>query len=207
MVRLTFSIKQESTLGDKDMDASLFEMINNLAGKIPWLDVVMILSAKYLPVLFAIVLVIFYLSFQANQQRIAVLAGISTLVALGIAQSIAFLDPRPRPYLTHVVHLLIERSNDPSFPSDHATLSFAIATMIWLYNRKVGGILLGLAALVGFSRVYVGTHYPMDVVGGAALGMAVSLITDHISKQHKIRTLLDKFFRVLSEWHLAGKPE
>ena len=189
------------------MDASLFEMINNLAGKIPWLDVVMILSAKYLPVLFAVVLIIFYLTFQADQQRVAVLAGISTLIALGIAQSIAFLDPRPRPYLTHVARLLIERTNDPSFPSDHATFSFAIATMIWRYNRKVGGILMSLAVLVGFSRVYVGTHYPMDVVGGAALGIAVSLLIDYVSKQNKIRAFLHKFFLVLHEWRLAGKPE
>ena len=189
------------------MDTSLFEMINNLAGKVPWLDVVMILSAKYLPVLFAVVLVIFYLTFQADQQRVAVLASISTLIALGIAQSIAFLDPRPRPYLTHVAHLLIARSNDPSFPSDHATFSFAIATMVWLYSRKVGGILICLAALVGFSRVYVGTHYPMDVVGGAALGIAVSLITNQIFKQTKIRALLDRVFIALHEWRLAGKPE
>ena len=189
------------------MDASIFEMINHLAGKVPWLDVVMILSAKYLPVLFVIVLIIFYLTFQAKQQRVAVLAGISTLIALGIAQSIAFLDPRPRPYLTHIAHLLIERSNDPSFPSDHATFSFAIATMIWLYNRKLGFILMCLAALIGFARVYVGTHYPMDVVGGAALGMAVSLLTHYIARQKKNRALLDRLFMVLHEWRLAGKPE
>ena len=189
------------------MDTSLFEMINQLAGKIPWLDGLMVFSAKYLPILFAIVLVIFYLTFQARQQRIAVLAGISTLIALGIAQSIALLDPRPRPYLTHVAHLLIARTNDASFPSDHATFSFAIATMFWLHNRKVGSILIGLAALVGFSRVYVGTHYPSDVIGGAALGTAVTFIIDQISKQTKIRALLDKLFIMLHEWHLAGKLE
>ena len=189
------------------MDASLFETINNLAGKVPWLDMLMILSAKYLPVIFAFALIILYLTFQANQQQVAVLAAISTLTALGIAQSIAFLYPRPRPYLTHIAHLLIERSNDPSFPSDHATFSFAIATILWRYNRKVGVILLGLAAFVGFSRVYVGAHYPMDVIGGAALGITVSLIIDLIARQNKIHTLLDRFFMLLYEWHLAGKPE
>lgn len=189
------------------MDASLFEIINQLAGKVPWLDVIMIFSAKYLPIIFAVALIVAYLSFRADQQRMAVLAGISALIALGIAQSIAFLDPRPRPYLTHVAHLLIERSNDPSFPSDHATFSFAIATMIWLYNRKAGVILIGLAGLVGFSRVYVGTHYPMDVIGGAALGIVVSLITVHLSKQHTIRAFLDKFFMLLYDWRLASKPE
>ncbi len=189
------------------MDAHLFQIINNLAGKVPWLDLLMILSAKYLPLVFAFALIILYLTFQAAQQRVAVLAGISTLIALGIAQSIAFLDPRPRPYLTHVAHLLIERTKDASFPSDHATFSFAIAIMLWRYNHKVGVILMGLAALVGFSRVFVGTHYPMDVIGGAALGVFVSLVIDYLSRQNRIRALLDRFFVVLYEWRLAGKPE
>ena len=189
------------------MDASGFQLINNLAGKVPWLDILMILSAKYLPIVFAVALIILYLTFRANRQRVAVLAAISTLTALGIAQSIAFLYPRPRPYLTHVAHLLIERSNDPSFPSDHATFSFAIATMVWQYNRKIGVILMGLAVLVGFSRVYVGTHYPMDVIGGAALGITVSLVIDHIARRNKIHALLDRFFMWLYTWRLAGKPE
>jgi undecaprenyl-diphosphatase len=188
------------------MDASLFEMINNLAGEIPWLDAVMILSAKYLLVLFAVTLIIFYLTFQAKQQRIAILAGVSTLLALGIAQGIAFLDPRPRPYLTHIARLLIERTNDPSFPSDHATFCFAIATMIWLYHRRLGSVLLGLALLVGFSRIYVGTHYPTDVIGGAVLGIAVSLIINYIARQTRPRIFLDRLFLRLHEWRLAAKP-
>src|SRR5690349_21284015 len=103
------------------MDAMLFQTINGLAGKIPWLDVLMIFSAKFLPVVFVLAFVILYFSMQANQQRGAFLAGLSTLFALSIAVLISSLFPRPRPYLTHTAHLLIERSNDPSFPSDHAT--------------------------------------------------------------------------------------
>jgi len=189
------------------MDASLFEMINHLAGKVPWLDTVMILSAKYLLVLFAVTLIIFYLTFQARQQRLAILAGISTLVALGIAQGLAFLDPRPRPYLTHVARLLIERTSDPSFPSDHATFCFAIAPMLWLYQRRLGSGLLGLALWVAFSRIYVGTHYPTDVIGGAALGAAVSLIINYIAGRTTPRLFLDRLFLRLHEWRLAAKPE
>jgi undecaprenyl-diphosphatase len=189
------------------MDVTLFEMINNLAGKFPALDALMLFSAKYLLVLFAITLAIFYLTFQANQQRMAFLAGVSTLIALGIAQIIAFLDSRPRPYVNHVAHLLVAQTKDPSFPSDHATFCFAIATMIWLYNRKVGGILLALAVLVGLSRVYVGTHYPTDILGGAALGIGISILISYAAKQNSIRTLLEKLFMKLYEWHLAAKPE
>lgn len=189
------------------MDAILFQTINGLAGKIPWLDTFMIFSAKFLPVVFVMAFVILYLINQAGQQRGAFLAGVSTLIALGIAQIIAFLYPLQRPYLTDTAHLLIERSNDPSFPSDHAVFGFAIATMVWRYNRKAGIIFIWLAVLVGFSRVYVGTHYPLDVVGGAALGIIVSLIVDNLARQNKINTLLDKIFEILYKWRVALKPE
>jgi len=49
-----------------------------------------------------------------------------------------------------------------------------LAFGIWLYDRTLGTILLALAAILAFSRVYVGTHYPGDVVGGAVLGIAVA---------------------------------
>src|SRR5260221_5268414 len=127
------------------MDETVFQMINNLAGKSPWLDALMIFSAKYLPVAFVLALVILYLTWQAMQQRGVFLAGLSALIALGIAQIIAFLYPRPRPYLAQVAHLLIAPSNDPSFPSDHAVFCFAIAAMVWQFNRKAGIILAVLA--------------------------------------------------------------
>lgn len=72
-------------------------------------------------------------------------------------------------------HLLIARSQDASFPSDHAVGGFALAVGVWLYDRTLGSVLLALAAPLAFARVYVGTHYPADVVAGAALGAAVAL--------------------------------
>src|SRR4029078_6397487 len=71
-------------------------------------------------------------------------------------------------------HLLIAHSSDPSFPSDHATGAFALAFGIWLYDRTIGALLLAVAALLSFARVFVGTHYPGDVVAGAAIGIAVT---------------------------------
>jgi undecaprenyl-diphosphatase len=188
------------------MDTTLFEIVNHLAGKFPVLDAAMLFSAKYLFILFAFTLVFFYLTFQANQQRMAFLAGVSTLIALGVAQIVAFLVSRPRPYVNHVAHLLIARTNDPSFPSDHATFCFAIAMMIWLHNRKVGRLLMSLAVLVGLSRVFVGAHYPTDILGGVVLGIAVSLATNYIARQSSIRILLDRVFVKLYQWRIAGKP-
>lgn len=113
---------------------------------------------------------------QAERRNGAVLATAAAGIALLIAQPIRHLVDRTRPYIDHPAHahLLISRSHDPSFPSDHATGAFALAFGIWLYDRTLGTILLALAAILAFSRVYVGTHYPGDVVGGAVLGIAVA---------------------------------
>jgi undecaprenyl-diphosphatase len=108
----------------------------------------------------------------------AVFATVSAALALLINQPISHLVDRTRPYLAHPAHahLLITRSHDPSFPSDHATGAFALGFAVWLYDRTVGAVLLILAALLAFSRVYVGTHYPGDVVAGALIGIAVAAV-------------------------------
>jgi undecaprenyl-diphosphatase len=105
-------------------------------------------------------------------------AGFSALIALGMAQVIASLWDRPRPYEAHPgdAHLLLAPSPDPSFPSDHATGAYAIAFAILLRHRKAGVVALILATLVGVSRVALGTHYPTDVLGGAAVGALAALL-------------------------------
>jgi undecaprenyl-diphosphatase len=69
------------------------------------------------------------------------------------------------------VHLLYYKPVDSSFPSNIAAVLFAIVTPVFIRNRKYGYWLLALAVLVSFGRVYIGVHYPLDVLGGAALGI------------------------------------
>jgi len=71
-------------------------------------------------------------------------------------------------------HPLVHVPGSPSFPSGHAAMSFACAaTLAWLTPLSPVA-LYALAALIAFSRVYVGVHYPLDVIGGAALGLGVA---------------------------------
>lgn len=113
----------------------------------------------------------------AAARRGVVAAGASAALALAIAQVIAGLVDRPRPYVADPsgLHLFASRSPDPSFPSDHATAAFAVALAIWLRNRRWGALALVMAAVLALGRVAVGVHYPSDVVAGAALGMAAAL--------------------------------
>jgi undecaprenyl-diphosphatase len=131
-------------------------------------------------VIVAIVALTFLFPWRTHrlERRIgAVLATAAGGVALLLVQPISDAVERTRPFVAHPhSKLLIHHSTDPGFPSDHATGAFAMALGLWLYDRVIGSVALVLAAIVAFARVYVGVHYPSDVVAGALIGMAVALI-------------------------------
>ncbi len=81
-------------------------------------------------------------------------------------------DPDPAP--------LVPLPATSSFPSGHATVAFACATVLALAVPRLRWPLFGLAALVAFSRVYVGVHYPLDVLAGAALGVLIGLSVRYV---------------------------
>jgi undecaprenyl-diphosphatase len=189
-------------------DYELFRAINGLAGRSHAVDGIMVACAKFLPIVFALVLVGLWLTWRPTNQRAAFLAGVSALVALGIGQLIGIALPRPRPYLSYQVNLLIDPSTDTSFPSDHATLGFAVAVLVWRYDRRAGTVLMLLALVLAFARVFVGAHYPSDVVGGAVLGAVTSIAIGAFSEKPPLRNWLNAFFALLARWWLAARsPE
>jgi undecaprenyl-diphosphatase len=87
------------------------------------------------------------------------------------AYGIKLLVDRPRPGLDPLVRL----PTDPSFPSGHAATSFAGATMLSFFAPRYRVLFFLLAAGIACSRVYVGVHWPFDVLAGAALGAGLAL--------------------------------
>lgn len=186
------------------LDYSIFRAVNGFAGRNAALDAVMIGSAKYLPLVFAAALVGLWITWRLRNQRVAFLAGASVMIALGFGQIIGKVLPRPRPYLSHAVTQLIPRSLDTSFPSDHAILGFAVAVMLWKFNRPLGFVMVGLAILMAFARVFVGAHYPGDVLGGAILGAGTSAALEWVSGRKPLEPMLNAFFRLLGRLHFAS---
>ena len=163
------------------MDASLFRWINRLANRTSWAHGFFTAYAKYGIVLFAVLLLAAYLDSRQHGDLRAVAgsvwAGGAALAALGIGQLIGGAIDRARPYETLTgVQLLVHRTADFSFPSDHATAAGAVAVGLLLTNRRWGTITAVFAVVMAFARVYVGAHYPVDVLAGLGLGAAVAAV-------------------------------
>ncbi len=162
------------------MDYSLYKTINGLSGSAVPDHIFRFIAQDFEYVFIALVALAFLLPWRLHRERRrrgAVLGTAAAAIGLLVNQPIAHAVDRLRPYAAHpaTAHLLIARAHDPSFPSDHATGGFALACGMFLYDRAIGAFLFVLAALLAFARVYVGTHYPGDVIAGAAIGMLAVL--------------------------------
>ncbi len=101
----------------------------------------------------------------------------SAAAGLLLNQAIAHIWFRERPYVEHPGSLVLftRPSSDPSFPSDHATASFAIAVAVLFFNRRLGAAFLAFAVAISLSRVLLAMHYPSDVVAGALTGVVAAI--------------------------------
>jgi undecaprenyl-diphosphatase len=159
-----------------------FQQINDFARATPWLHGLISGYANYGVALFAALLLVgWWIARRSGQVRstAAVVCAVSaTLLAVALNQPIVNAVHEARPYTTHhSILVLAQRSADFSFPSDHAVMAGAVATGLWFVSRRLGIVATIAAVLMAFARVYIGAHYPQDVLAGLALGCAVATLT------------------------------
>jgi len=161
------------------VDYRLEQWINRPAGEHPALDTVMRDAASWGEWVFGGIVIAWLLYAWLRGTRVdrrgALAALFGAVIALGVNQVMSHIWNRPRPFVdhAHAVHVLLAYSRDASFPSDHAAAGFAIATALVLVHRRWGIAALAAAALMSYARVFVGLHYPGDVLAGALVGIAV----------------------------------
>ncbi|TJZ52758.1 phosphatase PAP2 family protein [Streptomyces piniterrae] len=165
-------------------DLDVLDSVNGLAKDAPnWVNRAMEYIGEY--GIIAGLAVLCLIAWWTARRKPDAPAAIASLVWAPLAAGIALLAnipirafvERPRPFKDHAgLEVLIPGKSDFSFVSDHATLTMAVGVGLFVANRKYGLAGIALALAEGFCRVYMGVHYPTDVVGGFALGTAVALL-------------------------------
>lgn len=180
-----------------------FEAVNSFAGQTGWLHPLMVGYATYGVALFAALLLAgWWLARRAptapsstapssapsptaltpsgqpaRRMAAALWAPVGMLIALGLNQVLVASVHELRPYtVLPAAEVLVARSADYAFPSDHAVMAGAVAAGVWLVSRRLGYLAAAAALLMGFARVYVGAHWPGDVLVGLVFGAAVVVL-------------------------------
>ncbi|HEY8893076.1 MAG TPA: undecaprenyl-diphosphatase [Clostridium sp.] len=180
------------------MNMEFFRIINNLANKNMILDKTMIFFSQYVPYMFmAVIIIVFILGIKQRKceyRKIAVSTVILTVINLMInliIRSIFYVD---RPFVHNKVNLLLPHDAASSFPSNHATGTMSIALGLGKYNRILGMIMTILSIIVSFSRVYVGHHYPMDIIGSYIIVFVTSYIYNF-----KLRSKVENLYEIVEK--------
>ena len=189
-------------------DERLFHWINDLAGNFAPLDWLMkALANDYLvPVSLCLALLAIWFggrSFaqrQRNQLGVMCAAG-GMGIADGFVKAVNLGYFRERPFVEHEANLLFYQPTDSSFPANMVAVAVGIAVGMWLYNRRLGAYFFIVAALVALARVYVGVHYPVDVLGGAAIGFAGAFVAFGVL--HLIAPVVSLILRLMRALYLA----
>ena len=132
----------------------------------------------------------------------------SAMFALGVNQLIGLFYQHPRPFMAGLGHTYLQHATDSSFPSDHVTVfcSVGLALCLDRTTRRTGAVLMLVALPVAWARVYLGVHFPFDMIGAAgtaSISVALMSIVAHQLNMLAIRPLLRLYARLAPERNLA----
>ncbi|MBO1583251.1 undecaprenyl-diphosphatase [Bacillus sp. XF8] len=168
----------------------LFRSINDLGFHLTVLNPVMVFMAEYGVFLLAIWMILHWFFTKKKVRVRTVLAGslLAFLFSEVIGKMLGKFIAHPQPFATLPnVNQLISHEIDNSFPSDHTILFFSICMMLFLGSQSSKRVSYLIAAtIVGFSRIWVGVHYPIDVLAAAFIGIFVSIILYPVITHSKI---------------------
>lgn len=165
------------------LDAQLFTLLTAGPEAPGWIVTLASLLATWVVPLVALALLVVWLRSRDRASLDAVASG---LIGLGAVQVIGLALYRPRPFEVGQGLNLMHHLPENSFPSDHATLMFALAFSLILSRRPAGWALLPLAVAVGWGRVYLGAHWPGDILGGAVLGLTSAIVLHSIAQRRTL---------------------
>ena len=174
----------------KSLDWFIFQKINSLIGHFFELDILGGFLAEYLIYCLFLLAFLFYFFLWQQKKKVPYQEILILVFILGLSFLIYFLIRlfyhRPRPFVIYpeVFHLgwFLSKPDSPSLPSGHTILAFSLAFAILLVNRKIGWLFLVLAFLIGLARVFVGLHWPLDVLVSILITFIISRLANYLFK-------------------------
>lgn len=159
-----------------EVNIHYFRMINDLGKQYPSLNPVFFVIAEYTVYVLALSALIYWFTRKNRNRLMIVCAGFTFLLAeaLGKLAGTFHYNAQPFAELSDVNQLVVKAVNN-SFPSDHTILFFSFCMTYWLFRKKAGFVWMLLAICVGISRMWVGVHYPADVIVGALISIGTAL--------------------------------
>jgi len=187
-----------------DLDIILFRLINDAADRTTPLGMLLTQASGWGDWLFAGSLALLLLV----RRKMALYGFAAAAVTVSVSRQIGKLAWRDRPFAElEEVNQLLHHIESNGFPSDHAAAAAAIAFMLLRFSRPIGSLALLLAAVVGFSRIWVGVHYPGDVAAGFAVGTACSFAVYAILERFRLYELAADRIRHLFRPAAGGRPQ
>ncbi len=171
-----------------DLDQYLFYLINQLTLSWEWLDIFGIFCAQYLGYfIWSILLILLVLKFKNYWKVIFEAVATAVVSRFLITGTIRLIMPRLRPFNDPTAKILVDKMSESSFPSGHASFYFALSTIIYLYNKKLGILFYILSVFIVAGRVFVGIHWPSDILAGIVVALFSSWLVHKLFKKFIIK--------------------
>lgn len=175
---------------------SLFFQIFNLSRKSQILDQIMVFGAEYVIIFTYLLALVLAFKGTYKERRPLFLIILGAPLALILIEIIHLFVFEPRPYVTFNIEKLIDHTPDNAFPSTHTTLMAVAAFAYAFYKSKWTWLMVLLLLWVGFARIFVGVHYPIDILGGIITGfISISIVWQFKNWLRKRLTSQDEVFR------------
>ncbi|MFC9645319.1 phosphatase PAP2 family protein [Streptomyces mirabilis] len=168
------------------VDGSLFTTVTDFARDTPWLNTPIELWTNAGLGVFAVLMLMGWWNARRRDARsmaLALAAPVAVVAAFAVAEVAKKLVAEVRPCYSLPHAYLVDACparTDYAFPSGHSTTAFAAVAALWLLDRRLSAIAAVFAVLEGFTRVYVGAHYPHDVLGAALLALPVAYLASRL---------------------------